>query len=275
MALICELVGGVSSLVDGVAGLLGSGSLEHILELDIGNGSASGVEVVEERHLLVGIVNIDERVDKPSVAQGIGVELSVVVADDEILGVEHIEHLHVVLGQLAFNEVVVAGELSSVVTAHCLVEVRWHRLAEVLYIEHAVVDVLVGKNLSVDGTLNDTSRCCILCGNKCILVDVTLVYCVHINQHDCSNDECSNLSVGLALEEEHHSAQTKQQDEEAAHCVAAYHRAAHSLDGLVERGELLHLTCCYQLLVLLSRVQTAKDARSKPTQDANERTQAK
>ena len=46
VALVGELVGRIGGLIDSVAGLLGRGCLEHILELLVGNGCGRRVEIV-------------------------------------------------------------------------------------------------------------------------------------------------------------------------------------------------------------------------------------
>ena len=72
------------------------------------------------------------------------------VGSNDILGVEHIEHLNVAFHYLVVNEVVVASELGCVIAAYGLVEIRRHGLGKARLVEHTIVLSRVGLDFQVD-----------------------------------------------------------------------------------------------------------------------------
>ena len=144
---------------------------QDVLEFAVGHGAAAQVSVFQSVEFFIGIGHEVHLVHIPSIAHGIGIAqrhgLVVLHREDEIAGVEHIDHrIDAVAGHLfhlssgchhgidglfhlrcdvRLDEFLIAAQLGSVITAHTLVVVRRFILIEGVggEVEHSVVEVFV------------------------------------------------------------------------------------------------------------------------------------
>ena len=148
------------------------------------------VEVGNGRHLGIGIIDPLHLRHKPGIAQCSRIAHNGHVAILEwlydIAGIEHIQHIHIHMHELPFDEVLIPAQFGGMIPTYRLVVIRSARLIEAgLYIstgsdiEYTVVHILVLQDIAIgighgEG-IGLAGRC-----HEIATVEVTLVYGIHI-----------------------------------------------------------------------------------------------
>ena len=194
----------------------------------------SQIALADAVELIVGIVHIADLIHKPGVAVDVRIlkrhGLALLQRQDEILGVEHVEHgphgvaghlCHVASGladsghgllhfggDIGFDELLVAAQLGRMVAADGLVVVGSLVLVEGVAgkVEHTVVERLVLKDVFVGGSLGlrQVARALL---HKHVIVEITLVDEPHVEQAkhgDAPHHElCRELAILVEQQEGH------------------------------------------------------------------------
>ena len=256
--LVLEVVGLVGRQLDRRRRVERLGLSERLLKLLVGHGLVGHVDGADAVELLVGVIYIADLVHKPGVALGVGVAqrhgLSALQRQDEVAGVEHIEHgerlasihlRHVAIGgghglhaglhlgtDISLDQLLIAAELGCMIASDALMEIGGIVLVEGVRgeVEHAVVEVLVLQD-QVVGLRGLHGRVALASRHEHPVVEVALVHLPQIHEAEHGQQAHEDACVDLFHLEEQETGEADEDDDDRSPCVGRDHRLAHRLQA--------------------------------------------
>ena len=196
------------------------------------------------------------------------------VSEDEVARVEHVVDLHVLLGELTLDEVLIATELSSVVATYAAVIGAGRSIIEAIdrEVHHAIVRILIlGDSLVNSG--HRTSLCFdAFLGDEEIIIQIALVDEPEVAEGDDADRGEEEGLLDLPLSIEYAGDEGEDDDDGRADSIGRDDTGADFLQTAHDRGDG-ELAIAHRLtehLMLSVTHQPEEGLRYKPQHEAGE-----